>query len=531
MKKNIVLNDFQLKILNIILVFSFGGMSVFLCRNGSEKLYLIISIFVSLIFGFLIVKFIYKPFLKKIKLSNLLLSFFIAIYSGKVFYLYHLGEFTEYYKLSSSNLLLTAFLFVIAFTSLVYYFIEKILPFIFNFFKSLSKNEKRYLVFLGLCSIVITTVLYNLTNAFYSAGFYDIIYTSDSGEIFAKDTFFNVSSSQNDMPRQPLFGIFALPFGLAAKLLSDILFFVPNIYPIAITTIQIFLLGIISIMFCRIFNFKNIHERNFIMLYMSSFMVISFAFIIEQYIISLFYLVLVLYCYYVLKCKENYIYTASVGTLTTNVALFPFVTRDKKIKSYIYALGKCILLGIGVFAIFGQLPLIFDFFDSLIRIFNTFGGNSVSLYDRIIQWVSFVRNIFIAAPASVYSGRFSEYGYYLDDIYNISKFGVLILGICIISFIINRKEKKSYLLFGWILFSTIIMVVLGWGTSENGLNLYSIYFGWPFVILIYMLLKKIIKNEKILNVIVCVLMVCLLIVNILGFAEIVKFGITYYPVK
>lgn len=531
MKKNIVLNDFQLKILNIILVFSFAGMSVFLCRNGSEKLYLIISMFVSLIFGFLIVKFIYKPLLKKIKLSNLLLSFFIAIYSGKVFYSYHLGEFTEYYKLSSLNLLLTAFLFVIAFTSLVYYFIEKILPFIFNFFKSLSKNEKRYLAFLFMCSIVITTVLYNLTNAFYSAGFYDIIYTSDSGEIFAKDTFFNISSSQNDMPRQPLFGVFALPFGLASKLLSDILFFVPNIYPIAITTVQIFLLGIVSIMLCRIFKFKNIHERNFIMLYMSSFMVISFAFIIEQYIISLFYLVLVLYCYYVLKRKENYCYVGSVGTLTTNIVLLPFITQTKKIKTYIFVILKCLLIGIGFFSIFGQLPLVFNFVDSFINIFSTFGGDSVSLYNRIIQWVSFVRNIFIAAPASVYSGRFSEYGYYLDDIYSISKLGILILIICIISLIVNKKEKKNCLLLGWICFSIIILVVLGWGTSENGLNLYSLYFGWPFVILIYMLLKKIIKNEKMLNVIVCVLMVCLLIVNILGFAEIVKFGITYYPVK
>lgn len=333
------------------------------------------------------------------------------------------------------------------------------------------------------------------------------------------------------MPRQPLFGVFALPFGLASKLLSDILFFVPNIYPIAITTVQIFLLGIVSIMLCRIFKFKNIHERNFIMLYMSSFMVISFAFIIEQYIISLFYLVLVLYCYYVLKRKENYCYVGSVGTLTTNIVLLPFITQTKKIKTYIFVILKCLLIGIGFFSIFGQLPLVFNFVDSFINIFSTFGGDSVSLYNRIIQWVSFVRNIFIAAPASVYSGRFSEYGYYLDDIYNISKFGVLILGICIISFIINRKEKKSYLLFGWILFSTIIMVVLGRGTSENGLNLYSLYFGWSFVILIYMLLKKIIKNEKILNVIVCVLMVCLLIVNILGFAEIVKFGITYYPVK
>lgn len=520
-----------MRLLNILLVISFSGMAAFLCRGSSEKIYLILSCFIALIFGFLIIKFLYKDMFRKISVSKILLSFVVTIYSGNVFYSYHFGEFSEYYKLSSFNLFISSVLFILAFTSLTYYFIEKIWPYIFNFFKSLSKNEKRYIVGLFIFAFIITTIVYNLTNAFYSAGFYDIIYTSDSGEIFAKDTFFNVSSSQNDMPRQPLFGVFSLPFALISKVLSNVLFFVPNSYPICTTVIQIVLLGIISIMICRIFNLKKQHERNFIMIYMSSFMVISFAFIIEQYIISLFYLILVLYVYYVLKNKNNYAYIGSVGSLTTSVAFLPFVTSEKDVKSYIGATLKCLLIGIGIFAIFGQIPLIFNFVDSLVNIFNSFGGDSVPFKGRIIQWISFIRNIFVTAPASLYPGRFSEYGYYLDDIYNISKFGILILIICLISLILNRKNKQIKVLLGWILYSFLILVILGWGTSENGLNLYSLYFGWPFVVLIYMFLNKVFKNSEVLNIMIYIITICLLVINVLGFLNIVDFGLTYYPIN
>ena len=135
-----------MRLLNILLVISFSGMAAFLCRGSSEKIYLILSCFIALIFGFLIIKFLYKDMFRKISVSKILLSFVVTIYSGNVFYSYHFGEFSEYYKLSSFNLFISSVLFIFAFTSLTYYFIEKIWPYIFRFFKSLSKNEKRYVV-------------------------------------------------------------------------------------------------------------------------------------------------------------------------------------------------------------------------------------------------------------------------------------------------------------------------------------------------------------------------------------------------
>ena len=107
-----------MRLLNILLVISFSGMAAFLCRGSSEKIYLILSCFIALIFGFLIIKFLYKDMFRKISVSKILLSFVVTIYSGNVFYSYHFGEFSEYYKLSSFNLFISSVLFILAFTSL-----------------------------------------------------------------------------------------------------------------------------------------------------------------------------------------------------------------------------------------------------------------------------------------------------------------------------------------------------------------------------------------------------------------------------
>lgn len=119
----------------------------------------------------------------------------------------------------------------------------------------------------------------------------------------------------------------------------------------------------------------------------------------------------------------------------------------------------------------------------------------------------------------------------MDNIYNISKFGILILIICLISLVLNRKNKQIKVLLGWILYSFLILVILGWGTSENGLNLYSLYFGWPFVVLIYMFLNKVFKNSDFLNIVIYIITICLLVINVLGFLNIVNFGLAYYSIN
>ena len=72
--------------------------------------------------------------------------------------------------------------------------------------------------------------------------------------------------------------------------------------------------------------------------------------------------------------------------------------------------------------------------------------------------------------------------------------GVLLILLCILSYIINRNKKIVKISTFWILFSIFVLFIMGWGTQENGLILYSLYFGWAYLILLCELLENIIKK-------------------------------------
>lgn len=94
-------------------------------------------------------------------------------------------------------------------------------------------------------------------------------------------------------------------------------------------------------------------------------------------------------------------------------------------------------------------------------------------------------------------------------------------------FIINRKEKMGLISSSWILFSFLILCVIGWGTKENGLVLYSIYFSWAYYSLYYMLLNKI-KNKKIFKFLIIIMIVIILFSSTIEMYNILKFAIKYY---
>lgn len=121
----------------------------------------------------------------------------------------------------------------------------------------------------------------------------------------------------------------------------------------------------------------------------------------------------------------------------------------------------------------------------------------------------------------------------LDDVVSVSVVGVLMIALMIVSFIINRKKTIAKIAFGWLIFSFIILVIVGWGTVENGLIIYGIYFSWAYFILIYLLFDKILEKlpKELKTIISITIIFWLLIINGMEIINIVKFGRTYYPFK
>ena len=534
MKKNITISENLKKILSCILFVSFPALSLFLLRN-CEKGIMIFSLIMSFVCSFIIVKFIIKD-LKKIKTIYLIISLMISIYVMNIYYQYHLTSLfiNEYYNFSSFNLRIISLISIPALICLVYCLLYKLIPVILNFFKSFTKIEKRFFLLFSVFSFIITIILYDITSAFYFVqGInWDIIYTSDSSATYFYDTFFNINSPLNDPAKQPLFGIFSLPFAIVSRVLSQVFFFIPNSYAVCLTTVQLMLMAIILIMLCRLIGIKDKNKVLFYLLFLCSFCTISFAFVLEQYIISLFYVVLIIYTYYYSKNEINFTYLSGVGTVTTSGILLPFISKNKNWKIWIKNAFICLLVFFGIVIIFGQLPVVFIFFESIINQLSSFAGEKITFMDKLIQYLNFVRGIFLAIPAhempTIAAGT-PHISYYIDSVYNISKAGVLILILCFISLIINRKNKMAIISFLWIIFSFVILCLVGWGTFENGLNLYSLYFSWAFITLIYLLIDKLIKNDKIKKIIIIIICLILLLINIPELINIINFGIAHYP--
>jgi hypothetical protein len=107
-------------------------------------------------------------------------------------------------------------------------------------------------------------------------------------------------------------------------------------------------------------------------------------------------------------------------------------------------------------------------------------------------------------------------------------------GLCcavLFAFVLNRKSAFAKLCMMWVLFSFLLLGILGWGAGEADMALYSLYFFWAFFALLVMGLKKVQKNKPILCLALCVACVPLLFLNMQGLFHLVGFGMLYYPAQ
>ena len=158
---------------------------------------------------------------------------------------------------------------------------------------------------------------------------------------------------------------------------------------------------------------------------------------------------------------------------------------------------------------------------------------NITFINRLFQFISFIGNTFIAPLGEVNFTKYWFVSYQLQEVTSLSILGLILLVLMFVSFIINYKKKIAQISFGWLLFSFLILCIIGWGTAENGLIIYGIYFSWAYFILIYLLIDKLFnKYPKIKFLIFITLFILMFIFNIFlkgGILDIIKFGHEYYP--
>ena len=536
----LLLKDFCKKFLFII---SVSTVTLLLSNIGTGKqrlfsliLSFIIATFVT--FKFNILNKIFKEHNTLYCLCSMFLATATGFFIGQLFYSYNIvvepvrSIFVSIFIPDSLIMFGFIILSLFALYSFYYFLVSRFLPKIVMFFKSLEKNEKNYLIFstciLGLAIIII----YSITNVFYAPKLngeiqtFDVVYSSDTGAHAVLNDYLNVSAVENDI-RQPLFAIFSFPFAIIAYMIGNLFNNLGNGYFILIAIIQVFLMNIVSILLSRMLRLKNIEQTLFLIFYTVTYPFILFAFNLEQYVFGMFWFMCFLYSYMQTKEGSKFCFIASVGSLVTNAILFPLLTSGRKVKKWLSDFLPTGLIFIAGIIIFGQFPIILNIFSGAGHVSNYISGEIN--FNTLCQYSNFVANCFIAPFNTITEERLGHISFQLAPAEVLNILGCILLILVILGFILNRKNLFAKICFAWVIFSIILLVVLGYGTRENGLILYSFYFNWAFVSLIFLLLKKLLEKRKKLFISISIILITLLVIcNINGLIDLIQFGLQYF---
>ena len=411
-------------------------------------------------------------------------------------------------------------------------------------FKDMTKAEKivYILIILFLVFIIINT--YIKTKVFYDYEYiYDVVFTSDIGAIVRDNAFMNLYHIENDI-RQPLFAVFAMPFmGIAYTLSLCFPFFYPISEGIFMAIIQSIMLLFANILLANLLKLKPKNRALFVALLMSCYMSILYTFVLEQYVVGYFWLIVCVYAICNNK-QDSFVISGAGGTLLTSLFLALWVPKEfsfKKLKVYILNLIKIGLVFLYLFLIFGRFDAIMpETIETKQKLFTEFAGDDeekkATLEDKLKQYTVFVENCF-KYPKSEQLTRVRGEDYSFEAISvkpvkNYSYIGITLFALSLLGFILTRKEKISQIALAWVLFSFTLLGIIGWGSGENGMILYILYFGWSFAVLIYQLIKTIcekIKIKYLLTTVTVILVLACLAINYKGAIDLTTFGVNNYP--
>lgn len=354
-------------------------------------------------------------------------------------------------------------------------------------FKILYTNYKKQLVIAGIISVIVTLIYFFISDIFFKG--YDSIYSMDSSYYIETNVYVHFTNPENDI-RQPFFGvasslIFALPSLIGS--------FIPSVYPYIIGISNVFLITTGIVLLIDMTDLKDNRGLAFAF-YTVLYPTVIFFLVIEQYAVTFFFTMIFLHQLYAGK-KNEFLYALNTGTLAISGAWLPVIGIIRGTKKLDFKkIGNCMLALLGTAIVFGRFSLFIHSIESIKRLLR-FSGTKTGLpiTQNLKQYFNFVTNCFIKTGTTTKNMNGVE-GYALSGEGYYWILGILILLLCIASFVINREKYICKISMYWIIVGFVVMAIVGWGTVENNLVLYSLYFGWPFGVFIFEWIHKTLSN-------------------------------------
>lgn len=549
-KPKSVFGNIKSNILLILSSFAFMGLNIQLSRIGILSLLLS---YILIVFAFSQLTGIFqkiKAIPMAIKIFSFVSSVGICYYARIVF----VGD------ISSSSLLrrvfekinidqtillkwlsaIIALFAIIAVFVLVSLLLNYLLEKLKNVFRSLSKIELIIYSVLTIALLGFVCYVFFGSNAFWGTQLkYDIIYTSDSPNLVNRNVYLRLYHPENDL-RQPLFAVFAAPFvGFGYALSVPLSHLNPVFTPLFMNAIQILMLITANLMLAKIIHLDTVGRVCFMLFTTVTYTTLLFSVMMEQYIAAYFWLILVIYSYIEHKKSTVISLSAAGGTLLTSLILIPTAYENKqsnntcKIRSFVTAVEKVLLGFLVMLFAFGRLDVLLTFSSKTTQLSGYAGGEGI--VERVKQYLSFISSCFISPNAVVDKTTYDHISWQLSEsiITQINIVGIIIIALCLVSFIVNRKSMLTKISALWVCFSVLLLCIVGWGSAENGMILYSLYFGWAFIVLIFQLINW--CSEKMnfkyfTPIISSIAIITLAIFNYQGIRDLLSFAFTYYPV-
>lgn len=567
-------NKFVQIIVNILFSLSTASLTAILIVSewSSSVIDIILPTLSFSIMLFIVFKF--KLLSKIFNNTNKIILFISAILGAYAIYITSTNMLK--YSTTFANVIFVV-LAIPASITFLYWFYTKALYYFKLFFKSLDKLEKNFLIISTCILTVVILIFYNVTNIFSHAHISeenrqytiqytpktdetnavaeyfvnrtfhrihgDIIFTTDTQALIGDDAYNNICYFENDI-RQPLFSIVSIPFTILPRLISDITF--EEIYPTLLAIVHGVILFTTIILLEKLMKLKGCTRLIFMILLTITYPTLLFAINLEQYVIPVFYLITFIYMSINNIKDKDILYIISTGSMLTSGIFFPLLGEKGNLKQSIKNIFITFLKTVVIFIISAKILFFLPSnLEKQVDSISRFTGSKVSFTDRINMYTNFTSATTIAPEIEIVNEDFANQTLSLNgNIYRIdaqnyrvvqantkdfNAFGLVVFMLATLGFALNRKNTFSKICFAWILFSVALLPILGYGAYEDGFILYTYYFSWAFVCLIFKLVEKLLsKWPKIKNTFYTLTIIPMTIINFYGIYQLIEFGMQYY---
>lgn len=415
-----------------------------------------------------------------------------------------------------------------------------------RFWWALDGGEKTYLILMTLVLAGATFLLFHQTTVFYqpetgSWYTYDVVYTSDTAVHLSTNVYGNPNAPENDI-RQPLFGLFALPFSALAAFAAGFFPASPQAYPIFMNLLQQVLLLVTLVILVRRLQLGPVLQGLCLGALTLAYPFWLFAFNMEQYIFSFFWLVLFIDSSFKEEADgadlQSWSYVGATGALLTSGITAPLLLRQRHSgqRDGFLQLVYTGALFLALTTVGGQLPLFLQAPEK-IKALLRFSGTSLPFVERFHQYFQFVSSCLWAPASVVDTSTYNHVSYQLAAVTSPQWLGIalFILSLAVLGLVLNNP--MAIVSGAWWLYSLVLLGLVGWGTLEKGLILYTLYFYWAPISLFFLGLSRLWPPHHqrldawglVWTTPILLFLTATAWWNFQGFLALVSFGLTHYP--